>query len=91
MVENNAIVTDRANSFKKRYYKINIIVGKVLLKDHFELFNKEHQQMMDLKYKCKLYDRRVSLALIPFLKERIEYLRDEIDSSVDKDLTYLKQ
>ena len=42
MVENNAIVTDRANSFKKRYYKINIIVGKVLLKDHFELFNKEH-------------------------------------------------
>ena len=45
---------------------------------------------MDLKYKCKLYDRRVSLALIPFLKERIEYLRDEIDSSVDKDLTYLK-
>ena len=34
--------------------------------------------MMDLKYLCKLYDRRVALAMIPFLQERLEYLSDEM-------------
>jgi hypothetical protein len=33
-VEQNAIVTDRLNSFKKRYYRIDIIVGKLLLRKH---------------------------------------------------------
>ena len=33
-VEKNAIVTDRMNSFKKRYYRIDIIVGKLILKKY---------------------------------------------------------
>lgn len=57
-VENNAIVTDRLNSFKRRYYRIDIIVGKLILK-RSELFSEEDQMVMDLKHKCKLYDRRV--------------------------------
>ena len=31
-IENNAIVTDRLNSFKKQYYRIDIIVGKIVMK-----------------------------------------------------------
>ena len=31
-VDNNAIVTDRLNSFKKQYYRIDIIVGKIVMK-----------------------------------------------------------
>jgi hypothetical protein len=77
-VENNAIVTDRANSYKKRYYRIDIIVGKILLRKHYYLFKDEHTNMMDLRYLCKLYDRRVALALIPFLQERLKYLGEEI-------------
>lgn len=34
--------------------------------------------MIDLKQMCKVYDRRVSLALIPFYMERIDFLADEI-------------
>ena len=40
-VENNAIVTDRLNSFKKRYYRIDIIIGKLILKKNGFLFCKE--------------------------------------------------
>ena len=44
-IENNAIVTDRLNSFKKRYYRIDIVVGKLsihqYLKDNF-LSEEEH-------------------------------------------------
>ena len=38
LVENNAIVTDRANSYKKRYYRIDIIIGKILMRKHYQLF-----------------------------------------------------
>jgi hypothetical protein len=48
-VEQNAIVTDRMNSFKKRYYRIDIIVGKLLLKRYKDLFSVEDQMMIDLK------------------------------------------
>ena len=93
-VEQNAIVTDRMNSFKKRYYRIDIIVGKLILKKYKELFSTEDQMMIDLKQMCKVYDRRVSLALIPFYMERIDFLADEIhqkevDGASKKDIQFL--
>jgi len=33
-VDNNAIVTDRLNSFKKQYYRIDIIVGRIIIKKY---------------------------------------------------------
>ena len=89
-VENNAIVTDRLNSFKKRYYRIDIIVGKLSVR-RYELFSEEELLVIRLKHLCKLYDRRVSLALLPFYRARLEYLRRERASkeaiaTVEKDL-----
>ena len=90
-IENNAIVTDRLNSFKKRYYRIDIIVGKLSVRKYAELFSEEDQLAIKLKHLCKLYDRRVSLALLPFYRARLEYLNRERASKdairlVDKDL-----
>jgi hypothetical protein len=76
-VENNAIVTDRLNSFKKRYYRIDIIVGKLSVRHYAELFSEEERLVIRLKHLCKLYDRRVSLALLPFYRARLEYLSRE--------------
>ena len=96
-VEQNAIVTDRLNSFKKRYYRIDIIVGKLLLKKYKQVFSPECQMMIDLKQLCKVYDRRVSLALIPFYKDRIEFLNEEIynkqsnEDTPKKDVEFLKK
>ena len=81
-IERNAIVTDRQNSFKKQYYRIDIILGRMQLKRYAQLFSKEDQMLVDLKYMCKDYDRRVALALIPFYLERLEYIKDQI---MDKD------
>lgn len=91
-VENNAIVTDRLNSFKKRYYRIDILVGKLSVRRFAGLFTEEDRLMVELKRMCKLYDRRVSLALIPFYRARLEYLQTqgapaEAIASVRRELT----
>jgi len=39
VTESNSIVTDRLNSFKKRYYRIDIIIGKMILKEYAALFS----------------------------------------------------
>ena len=87
--ERNAIVSDRMNSFKKRYYRIDIIVGKITLRRYEGFFLLEEQKMIDLKHLNKIYDRRVSLALIPFYTERIEYVMAERDNKVGKDAEFL--
>ena len=95
-VENNAIVTDRMNSFKKRYFRIDVIVGRLVLKKYDYLLTAEHQKMLDLKHICKLYDRRVALALIPFYQYRLEYLANEISDkknsggvNINQEVAYL--
>ena len=52
----------------------------------------------DLKIRCKNYDRRVSLALIPFYKERLDYISNELskkteslDDNAQKEADYLKK
>ena len=40
-IENNAIVTDRINSLKQRYYRIDIVIGKMYLRRYAELFPEE--------------------------------------------------
>lgn len=81
---NNSIVTDRLNSFKKRYYRIDIIIGKMFLKKYAQLFSSEDQMMIDLKFLCKEYDRRCDMALLPFYMDRLEFLRDELDNKQEK-------
>ena len=78
--ERNAIVSDRMNSFKKRYYRIDIVVGKITLRRYAGFFLPEEQKMVDLKHLCKIYDRRVSLALIPFYHDRIEHLEELLET-----------
>lgn len=52
--------------------------------------------MINLKQMCKVYDRRVSLALIPFYMERIDFLAEEInqkevDGASKKDIQFLQR
>jgi len=84
-VENNAIVTDRMNSFKRQYYRIDIIVGKILLKKMASLCSEEDTKMLQLKWLCKNYDRRVGLALIPFYLDRIDFIEEQIHNKQNQD------
>lgn len=40
--------------------------------------------MLDLRHLCKMYDRRTSLALIPFYQYRLEYLQEEKERAQDQ-------
>ena len=73
------------NSFKKRYFRIDVVVGRLILRKYASLLkdSEEHQKMLDLKHLCKLYDRRTSLALIPFYQYRLEYLQEEKERNQD--------
>ena len=59
-------------------------MGKVVLRKYSGYFLPEEQKMIDLKHLNKIYDRRVSLGLIPFYKERIEYVQAERDKKYTK-------
>ena len=77
------------NSYKTRYYRIDIIVGKIVLKTMPKSFFgdcEEDQLMLDLKHLCKDYDRRVGQALIPFLMERIENVEMELKKKKSQDV-----
>lgn len=54
-------------------------MGKIILSKFADLFSKEDQMMTDLKILCKIYDRRVSLALIPFYKDRLIYIENQLE------------
>lgn len=79
--ETNAILSNRMHSFKKQYYRLDIIVGKVQLFNFRNLFSKEDRLALKLREQFKLYETRVSLAMIPFYTQRVQYIQNEI---VDK-------
>jgi len=49
------------------------------------VFCEEDHKMLELKNLCKLYDRRVSLALIPFYIEKKEFIEERIAKKEEDD------
>lgn len=89
--ENNAVISDRLNSYKKQFYCIDIMVGKIVLSKYAQLFTEQDTKILELKHKCKLYDRRVSLALIPFYMQKIDFLESQLRGALaKKDKEFLK-
>lgn len=75
--EVNAILSDRMHSYKKRYYRLDIVVGKLALVNYPQYFSAEDRMALDLKELYKEWERRTSLALIPFYMERLRFMEDE--------------
>jgi hypothetical protein len=53
------------HSFKKQYYRLDIIIGKINLFNH-SYFSEEDRFADLLREKYKEYETRISLAMIPF-------------------------
>lgn len=77
--ETNAILSNRMHSFKKQYYRLDIIVGKVSLLNYRHLFSEEDRLALQLREQFKLYETRVSLAMIPFYAQRLNYIARELE------------
>jgi len=74
--EINAILSDRMHSFKKRYYRLDIVVGKMSLLRCPSVFSAEDRLAIELKELYKDYERRTSLAMIPFYMSRLEFIEE---------------
>jgi hypothetical protein len=65
------------HSYKKRYYRLHIVVGKIILNSYPQFFSEEDKLALTLKDLYKEWERRTSLALIPFYIERLKFMEDE--------------
>jgi len=75
----NAILSNRLHSFKKRYYRLDVYIGKLVLQKYPQIFNAEDLLAIEMKDLYKTYERRTSLAMIPFYMQRLEFMRAEQD------------
>jgi hypothetical protein len=74
--EVNSILCNRLHSFKKRYYRLDIVVGKICLLKYPEFFSVEDRLAIELRELYKEYERRTSLAMIPFYMERLKFIEE---------------
>ena len=65
------------HSYKKRYYRLDLVVGKIQLHSYPDFFSQEDRLAIELKELFKEWERRTSLALIPFYMERIKFMEDQ--------------
>jgi len=65
------------HSFKQRYYRLDINIGKIVLHSYPDFFSLEDRLAIEIKELFKDWERRTSLALIPFYMERIKFMEDE--------------
>jgi hypothetical protein len=77
MKEVNAILSNRLHSFKKRYYRLDIVVGKISLLKYPSFFTAEDRLALELNEHYKEYEKRTSLAMIPFYIGRLEFIKNE--------------
>jgi hypothetical protein len=70
-------LSDRLHSFKKRYYRLDIVVGKIILLKYPAFFSEEDKLAIELKELYKEYERRTSLAMIPFYMERVKFIEQQ--------------
>mmetsp|Transcript_32701 Transcript_32701/g.31928 ORF Transcript_32701/g.31928 Transcript_32701/m.31928 type:complete len:163 (-) Transcript_32701:237-725(-) len=76
--EVNAILSSRLHAFKKRYFRLDIIIGKINLLKYPNLFTQEDRLALELNELYKEYEKRTSLAMIPFYMSRVEFMRNEL-------------
>ena len=71
------------HSYKKRYYRLDLIVGKIYLHSYPDFFALEDRLAIELKEFYKEWERRSSLALIPFYLERVAFMETERQKRID--------
>ena len=76
--ETNAILSDRLHSFKKHYFRLDIILGNVKLFNCKNYLSTEDKLGIKLKEEFQDYETRISLCMIPFYMDRLRFISEEI-------------
>lgn len=59
-------MSDRLNAHKKKYFRLDVSVGRIELQNCEELFSQEDILCLKMKDQFIEYENQVSLAMIPF-------------------------
>ena len=87
----NALVSQRINKKKTKFYNMKIQIGKIVFTKH-PLFDKEDEMVVNLKRYHTDYTYRTYLTFIPFLIQRKEMLEKELrGEKKEKDRIFLKK
>lgn len=70
----SAILCDRITSLKKKHFKLDFYLGKIVLKDH-PLFSEEDKRAIELIDIHEEFERVAGLGMIPFYENRIKALK----------------
>ena len=76
----SAILCERINSLKSKHYKLEIILGKIILRDH-KFFIKEDRVAIELKELHDEFERVAGLGMIPFYKGRLHELEKDVQKA----------
>ena len=74
----SAIVSERINSIKKKHYKLELILGKIVLRDH-PYFNAEDIKAIEVTELHEEFERVAGLGMVPFYQNRIVSLKEELN------------
>jgi hypothetical protein len=73
----SAVLCNRKNAMKKRHYRLDLVLGKVSLREH-PLFIREDRCATRLLETYEEYERVTSLGMIPFYRSRIKNILGDI-------------
>ena len=94
--ETNALLQDRHHSYKKKYFRLDICIGKIRMTSCKQIFCEEDRLCIYMKEKFKEYETRVSLAMIPFYQQRLRFIKEELNrkeyqAAKREELQFLKE
>lgn len=79
--EKNALLCDRMHSFKSKYFRLDIVVGKVNFMQCTNYFSDEDVIVKQIYEQHKDYEDRLNLAMIPFYEQRLNFINEELHSN----------
>ena len=71
-------MSDRMNAKKKKYFRLDVSIGKLELRFCEDLFSEEDLLCLEMRDQYIEYENQVSLAMIPFYQQRREHLVEKI-------------
>lgn len=90
-------MSDRMNAHKKKYFRLDVMVGKLEIHNCDDLLSFEDILCLRMKEQFLDYENQVSLAMIPFYQQRLQHLNETIRSkrgdpgTSQEDITFLEK
>lgn len=77
-IQRSATLCERVNQLKSEYFKLDLIIGKIVLSKH-PMFNEEDIKAVELRNLLKEYKQKTDMSILPHLREQLFQIDREIN------------